>query len=138
IYKINEYLKVDSYGKYCLTNLAGKETSLPENQSVKFDSEHLQKVKIGSRIIHEVESKDKRSSSVFMGGGFEYYLHNDFNTSIMGKRVEAPEIGGGCGVIEAGFVTCIGNVNVDLCASYCNGRAKDSIDGVLKFMYAFL
>jgi hypothetical protein len=33
---------------------------LPEGQRVKFDREHMEKVKIGSRIGHEVEREEKR------------------------------------------------------------------------------
>ena len=132
IFNINEFVNLDSYAKYCLTNLVGKDVELPENQKVKFDTEHLQKVKVGSKIYNS----DRRRFSVFLGAGLEYYMPNPFDASISGQNVDAPEICGGCGVIEAGFVTCIGKLNVDLTASYANGHVKDSVDGLLKFMYA--
>jgi hypothetical protein len=34
---------------------------------------------------------------VFIGGGFEYYVNNEFNARVLGKDVERPQLGGGCG-----------------------------------------
>ncbi|MDR1244148.1 MAG: hypothetical protein LBJ79_03075 [Endomicrobium sp.] len=38
--------------RYSDITIFGKETPLPENQSISFDTEHLQKVKVGTRVLH--------------------------------------------------------------------------------------
>jgi peptidoglycan-associated lipoprotein len=116
--------------------LAGKETPLPENQSITFDTEHLQKVKIELKFIRLLSDPSGRSASVFIGPAFEYQLHNDFNATIANQPVDPPKFGGGNGNIEAGFNTFIGDPNINFSASYSNGKNKESIDGLLKFLWA--
>ncbi|MDR2045544.1 MAG: autotransporter outer membrane beta-barrel domain-containing protein, partial [Rickettsiales bacterium] len=87
LYPINKDFNLNFNANYFITNLAGKDTPLPENQSISFDTEHLQKVKIGLKFIRLLSDPSGHSASAFIGPAFEYQLHNDFNATISGQPV---------------------------------------------------
>ncbi|MDR0724204.1 MAG: hypothetical protein LBF23_03360, partial [Endomicrobium sp.] len=127
---VNENIGIDFSGKYFFTSLAGKQVELPENQSVKFDSESVQKIKIGARL----QLNDSFMNS-YIGSGIEYEPSNKIEATISNKSVDTPELGGGKGLIEAGFNTSYKNFGVDLSAKYSDGKAGNSMGGMLKFSY---
>jgi hypothetical protein len=44
-------------------------------------------------------------------------------------------LGGGRGIIEAGFNSSYKNLSIDLSSKYSDGNAGNSISGLLKFSY---
>ncbi|MDR1244011.1 MAG: OmpA family protein [Endomicrobium sp.] len=136
LYPVNKDFNLNFNANYFITNLTGEKTPLPENQSISFDTEHLQKIKIGLKFIRLLSDPSGHPAAAFIGPAFEYQLHNDFNATIENQPVDSPKFGGGNANIEAGFNTFIGDLNINLSASYSNGKNKESVDGLLKFLWA--
>ncbi|MDR0723893.1 MAG: hypothetical protein LBF23_01765 [Endomicrobium sp.] len=131
---LNDNLGLDFSGKYFFTNLAGREVNLPENQTINFSTESVQKVKIGVKLHHIVYANDS-SQSIYCGGAFEYEPTNKIEANIRQRAVDTPELGGGLGIIEAGFNSSYKNLSIDLSTKYADGHAGNSIDGILKISY---
>jgi hypothetical protein len=134
LFNLNNNLGLDFSSKYFFTNLAGKDVSLPENQSVSFDTESMSKVKIGTKLQYSL-SNDGQELNAYCGGGFEYEPSNKIEASINHRPVDTPELGGGRGLIEAGFNSSYKNFGIDLSAKYADGKAGNSMAGMLKFSY---
>ncbi|MDR1418157.1 MAG: hypothetical protein LBI80_03250, partial [Endomicrobium sp.] len=123
---------LDFSGKYFFSTLSAKDVSLPENQSVSFENESISKIKIGAKIHL---NGNEGLLSTYLGSGFEYEPTNKIKATISNQSVDTPELGGGRGLIEAGFNTSYKNVGIDLSVKYSDGKAGNSMSGLLKFSY---
>ncbi|MDR1417760.1 MAG: hypothetical protein LBI80_01150 [Endomicrobium sp.] len=137
---LNDNLGLDFSGKYFFTNLAGKNNvELPGTYHANFKTESIQKVKLGVKIQHFISDKHN-SQSIYFGGSFEYEPANKIKvdatkTGFLDTPIDTPELGGGRGLVEAGFNTSYKNIGVDLSAKYSDGKAGNSMAGMLKFSY---
>lgn len=116
--------------KYFFTNLTGKDVPLPENQSISFDTESVQKFKIGAKL-----QINDNIVNAYLGTGFEYEPYNKIKATIHQLPVDTPVLGGVRGIIEAGFNSSYKNLSIDLSSKYSDGNAGNSISGLLKFSY---
>jgi hypothetical protein len=60
---------------------------------------------------------------------------NKIKATISNQAVDTPELGGGKGLVEAGFNTSYKNIGIDLSAKYADGKAGNSMTGLLKFSF---
>lgn len=130
ILPINDIIGLDFSAKYFFTNLVGKTADLPENQSISFDTESISKFKLGSKL-QVIDS----FINTYLGVAFEYEPTNKVNATISNRPVDTPTLGGGVGIIESGFNTSYKNLGIDLSVAYADGKARTSLEGLLKFSY---
>ncbi|MDR2066896.1 MAG: hypothetical protein LBP57_03555, partial [Endomicrobium sp.] len=96
-----------------------------------FDTESVQKLKIGAKL----QINDNGIVNAYFGTGFEYEPYNKIKATIHQIPVDTPVLGGGRGIIEAGFNSSYKNLSIDLSSKYSDGNAGNSISGLLKFSY---
>ena len=133
IYKVNEKINIDGFGKYTLTNVSGGDADLEIGNKYEFDPVLSNRIKAGIKGEYKINETFKPYLSV----AYDYELSGDINAKIDGMEIETPTLNGG--TFSAGIGTSAKiaeKLTLDLSAQIYTG-VREGVTGNLKAKYEF-
>jgi outer membrane autotransporter protein len=99
--KLDEANSFDIIGRYFWTRLQGADTVLPNGESVFFDDDQSQRLRLGGRITH----KEDENISWYIGAAYEYEFDGESNgRNEFGLTFDSPSLKGSTGIVDIGLI----------------------------------
>ncbi|GHU13751.1 hypothetical protein FACS189441_1870 [Betaproteobacteria bacterium] len=137
ILKLSEQSKLDVYGQYLWSHQNGDTVKLTTGETVKFKAVDSQRTRLGVKWHHALTTK----TTAYFGAAWEHEYNGKAKASIYGYKLDAPELKGDTGLLEAGLTVTPTTANkqgwsLDLGVQGYAGK-REGVTGSLRARYRF-
>jgi outer membrane autotransporter protein len=135
IFELAEKTQVDVYGKFLWTRVQGESAKLSTGERLKFDAMHSERVRAGAKWTTEVT----KQVAPYVGIAYEYAFNGKAKAEVEGHRIEAPQMKGGTGIVNAGMTFALGAtlpLFIDLDVAGYAGK-RQGVAGGVKLKYTW-
>ncbi|MCL2144518.1 MAG: OmpA family protein [Endomicrobia bacterium] len=132
IFKLDEKISLDGYGKYFFVHQNGKDADLSTSEPLTFDGMNSHRLRAGARGNYKINE----IWSPYLGLAAEYELDGKVGAKVYGMPLDEVEMTGFRGIGEIGVCAEIGNFGADLGIRAFGGQ-KEGFDAALRLIYFF-
>jgi outer membrane autotransporter protein len=135
IFELAEKTQVDVYGKVLWTRVQGENAKLSTGERLKFDAMHSERARVGAKWTTEVT----KQVAPYFGIAYEYAFNGKAKAEVEGHQLNAPQMKGGTGIVNAGMSFAPGAtvpLFIDLDVSGYAGK-RQGVAGGVKLKYTW-
>ena len=103
IWNVTEATDLDMYAKYLWTHQGGDSVRIAGDK-IEFEAIDSHRLRAGARLSHTVDTASDMVFSPYIGAAYDHEFDSVARSKTNGKSIKAPEVKGGTGMGEIGFV----------------------------------